>query len=366
MLQVMIVDDMEIVRREMKRFKLWGDETGFVIAAEARNGHEALEKLHAAPVDLVLTDIRMPKIDGIELLKKITEEKLCPCVVLLSDYSEFSYARQGLVLGAFDYMVKPMTEEELERLLHRVREFILDKRNEQNRIRQLEQKLGERVAAFFPQPEVNRVVEAMAAGEAKAAEYAAHMADIVYASLDRDLIKSQSLLNSIMHEMAGRIQENYGWLNRFISVKEMEAVDFSTYDDFCSARESFVAAVQRITELLGKLLYCVRENGTVYKVCSYVAENIDGEISLKTVSDRLFMNKSYLSEVFKSKTGISFIEYLTIVKMERAKKLIGEERLKNYEVAELLGFKDIEYFSRLFKKHAGASPTEYRQRSMEK
>ncbi|HNU80766.1 MAG TPA: response regulator, partial [Bacillota bacterium] len=77
MLRIMIVDDVDIVRKELKRLKLWGDKTGFVISGEACNGHEALEKLEESKFDMVITDIRMPKVDGMELLKEITRRKLC-------------------------------------------------------------------------------------------------------------------------------------------------------------------------------------------------------------------------------------------------------------------------------------------------
>jgi len=141
----------------------------------------------------------------------------------------------------------------------------------------------------------------------------------------------------------------------------MRAVDFSGANDPDSIKNRFVSAVGRISGLIARLKQGTEDNGITGQVCRYVLENIDGNISLSAVSDSLFMNKSYISEVFKQKTGLSFIEYLTIVKMERAKKLVGDGRLKAYEVAELLGFKDVEYFSRLFKKYTGITPSEYRQ-----
>ncbi len=361
MLQIMLVDDMDIVRRELKRLRIWGETTGFVISHEASNGQEALEKLKSSPVDLVITDIRMPKVDGIELLKEITEKRLCPCVVLLSDYSEFKYARQGLVLGAFDYMVKPVVEEELEELLQRAKEYILGMKLEQQRIMQLEQRLEEKVGVFFPQSEVNQLIDAIKTGDARVVEHAGHIFEIVCTNLDYDSIKIESLLNNIMHEIASGISESCKWLKKFIDINELETIDFSKTKELCSIKIEFVSAVKKILCLMQRLKYSTKENGIVNQVSKFVLENIDEDISLKTISESLFMNKSYVSEAFKQKTGMSFIEYLTIVKMERAKKLIGDGRLKAYEVAELLGFKDIEYFSRLFKKSTGLTPTQYRQ-----
>jgi two-component system response regulator YesN len=362
----MIVDDMDIIRREIKRLKLWGAESGFVISEEAKNGYEALEKLKKNPVDLVITDIRMPKIDGIELLKKITGEKLCTCVVLISDHSEFNYARQGLVLGAFDYMVKPVDEEEFGKLLQRARAFIMAKKLENQRMEQLKQSLVEKVEIYFPHVEIHQLIELMKARDVRTKEYSDHIVDIVYSNLNNDLIKTESVLKNIVYEIETKMQENYKWLNKFIIAQDLDTVSFSVFSDLDSLKAAFVTKIDHITLLLGRLHYGTENNTIIDQVCKCVLENIDGDVSLRAVSDLIFMNKTYVSEAFKQKVGISFTEYLTIVKMERAKKLIADGRLKTYELAAMLGFRDIEYFSKLFKKHIGISPTEYKQNTLNK
>jgi two-component system response regulator YesN len=257
--------------------------------------------------------------------------------------------------------VKPVAEEELEKLLQRAKEIIFERMLEQQRIVQLEQRLEEKVDVFFPHLEVNQLVDAMRGGDAKAVEYAGRIFEAVCTNLNYDLIKIESLLNSIMLEITNSISESCKWLNKFIGINEMGAAYFSKVKDLDSIKTEFISANEKILDTMKKLKYGTNEKEIVNQVCEFVLENIDEDISLSSVSNSLFMNKSYLSETFKQKTGISFIEYLTIVKMERAKKLIGDGRLKAYEVAELLGFKDIEYFSRLFKKNTGFTPTQYRQ-----
>jgi two-component system response regulator YesN len=99
--------------------------------------------------------------------------------------------------------------------------------------------------------------------------------------------------------------------------------------------------------------------------CKYVLENTDAQISLQILSKKLFISSSYLSLLFKEKTGINLIDYITFVKMERAKILLGDFNLKNYEIADKLGF-SIEYFSKLFKKTFSITPTKYRSTIEEK
>ncbi len=88
MYRVMLVDDEEIVRIELKRLLDW-EALGFEITIEARNGFDAISKLGQDTVDLVITDIKMPKIDGIELLRHLKENRLCSCIVFLSRLQRF-------------------------------------------------------------------------------------------------------------------------------------------------------------------------------------------------------------------------------------------------------------------------------------
>ena len=106
MYRVMLVEDDSAVRYVYKRMKAWG-ENGFSISEEAANGRQAEEKIEKGEVDIVFTDIRMPLMDGITLMKKVKEEKNQIPFVLISSFSDFEYAREGLRLGALDYIMKP-------------------------------------------------------------------------------------------------------------------------------------------------------------------------------------------------------------------------------------------------------------------
>lgn len=120
MYRVLLVEDDSAMRFIYSKMKVW-TECGFQIAAEASNGKNALEILGQESFDLIFTDIRMPFIDGIELLRKVKELGIDSSVVFASSYDKFEYARQGLILGAFDYILKPVKENQLEDVLNRVK-----------------------------------------------------------------------------------------------------------------------------------------------------------------------------------------------------------------------------------------------------
>jgi len=362
----MIVDDMDIVRREMKRFKLWGEKSGFIISEEAKNGQEALLKIEKSPVDLVLTDIKMPKIDGIELLRNIVDKELCCCVVLLSDFSEFSYARQGLILGAFDYMAKPINEDEMCSLLKRASDFITNKIKEKDRIRKLEETLDEKKEEFFQTADITRLVGLIQSRDINALEATSRIVDRIGLYLNYDVIRADIVLKNGMTDIIDGLIQSNPWLEKFVDTIDLKNVGFFNHNDFSSIKILFIDKIQKIMTILNTLQYGFMDKGIVGQVCCSVLENIDSELSLKVISDKLYMNRTYVSEAFKQKTGILFIEYLTLVKMERAKILIGVEKLRAYEIAEKLGFKDVEYFSKIFKKYTGMSTTEYRQIGKEK
>jgi two-component system response regulator YesN len=120
MLRVLLVDDEPFILQGLQVLIDWNKE-GFEIAATAANGAEALDFLKENRVELIITDISMPVITGLELLKKIREEKLSDAYfIILSGYADFSYAQQALRYECMEYILKPVEREGLTKVLHKV------------------------------------------------------------------------------------------------------------------------------------------------------------------------------------------------------------------------------------------------------
>ena len=120
MYKIMIVEDDKNMCFLYSKMKDW-NECGFRISKIVYNGKEALKQLEKNRYDVVLTDIRMPDMDGIALLKEIKERGIPVLTVLISSHDEFEYARQGLLLGAVDFLVKPIRKENLREMLKRLK-----------------------------------------------------------------------------------------------------------------------------------------------------------------------------------------------------------------------------------------------------
>ncbi|UOK57428.1 response regulator [Bacillus sp. OVS6] len=124
MMKVIIADDEIQVRRGLKMKAKW-EEEGFQIAGEASNGKEALQLVEEIKADLVITDVRMPVMDGIEFARRCHRKFPHVKVIVLSGYSDFEYVRSSLVEGVKDYLLKPVAPDELAGALRRVKEEIV-------------------------------------------------------------------------------------------------------------------------------------------------------------------------------------------------------------------------------------------------
>lgn len=126
MLKVMIVDDEIHIRQGLFRAIDW-NRHGFAVTGLAEDGVEALELYGREKTDLIITDIKMPRMDGLELCKKLKEMETGVKLLLISGYSDFAYARQAIQYGVADYLLKPLDFSELEAILDKIRSQ-LDKR----------------------------------------------------------------------------------------------------------------------------------------------------------------------------------------------------------------------------------------------
>lgn len=142
MIKVLIIDDEPIIREGLKRTIDWG-RLNCEVAGEAENGVEAVEKINSLLPDILITDIMMPGLSGLELIKYIKESHPHIKVIFLTGYNNFSFAQQAIKLGAFDFVLKPTNTQELEGVVVKARDSIIRSNIELQQVENLKRKIDE-------------------------------------------------------------------------------------------------------------------------------------------------------------------------------------------------------------------------------
>ncbi|CAM3901404.1 AraC family transcriptional regulator [Cohnella lubricantis] len=402
---------------------------------QAENGRRAIELAEERRPNIVLMDVQMPGIQGLEALREI--RKLLPDAkfVLVTAYDSFHYAQEALTLGVKEYIVKPASREQVASLLQRLADELDQERskraehltlrnkvstlqplveNELALILMVDQVAGEgpeqlaqwlefpledcrclviafpghdsaedrkplyetirRTAKSFGPCLVSSIVERHLAVFLRKPPQAADdwkEEPIRLARKLNDVV--QPLLKTEISIGIGSLQSGAEGLRQ----SYFEAVFASTCSDQVCLFEdlkagggprvpgqgadsegwqSYVAsALRRIRE--------IREEQTstvIDRAKQYIRQHYSEELSLEEAAESVHLNPFYFSKVFKQHVGETFIDYLTGLRIDRAKQLIEEEDLSLKEVSYQVGYKDPNYFSRVFKKVTGVAPSEYR------
>lgn len=357
MFKVLIVDDDKSVRYMLKRYNKWTDY-GFRVEDEASDGKEALRKLSSGHIDLVITDIKMPGMDGIEFLSELNDRKWNVCSILLSTHSDFEYAKQGIRLGAFDYMTKPLEDEALSEALERAKKY-LDQKN-QHRIREeSERKLIEdSLTHFYPKKREERIADLILAGNLAALTEAEVAYTELTKLLNQDLFKTTKLLEVMLLNLSEAMYKAFSWLQK------VEASAFSNTlqqaNSMQGLKSEFLNRIRGLIRVIKKYELHQSES-IVRKTCQYITDHLENDINLELIAKEVHVSKDYLGKLFKQKTSTNFNDYLTKIKMEYAKHLLGTGQYKNYEVSEKLGYSSPDYFCRLFKNYTGYTPLQFRK-----
>lgn len=363
MFNVMIVDDMEIMRSQIKRLPTWGEETGFIIIDEAEDGKEALEKLETQRIDLLITDIKMPIINGIELLKEVKEKNLAHCTIFLSDYSEFAFAKKGLQYDVFDYLIKPVDKVELLHLLKRVKLYIEEKEKVDKKIKELEDKVIEEKDIYYPKQQIDFIIDYISEAKEEGINRLNLLIDDSFEILDNNSTKINLVMEKVYGEILEGVKDNHPWILNFIDFKSFADINLREYEDIKQLKEEIIEKIKELVNLINKYILRSDSLELIKSISKYIVLNIEEDISIGTLGERFFLSKNYIGDLFKQETGMSIGEYIINIKMERAKFLILEDKLKTYEIAEKLNYKTVEYFSKTFKKYTGFTPGKFKEKN---
>ena len=346
MFRVLLVDDKEIFLRTIKRmpfFQKYRDRVQ--IAWTACSAAEALKILRGEPVDIVMTDIRMPMMSGIDLLKVIRKEGLCSCTILVSEYTEFSYAREGILYGAFDYIVKPLEDDTVTAAMNRALAFLqsLDAGQE------------------IRESSADDLLRAILISDGKQfEEHLQRLQDLLKDRLQQvPLAGTVRYVQRLQSLILKSIAMDYAHIEKYLPLQMLFTLPAEIGD---TDAEDAIAYLMKSIRFLHKkmaLFQLDSENLQVRNIWYYTIGSSDEPCRLSETARRFFLNPSYLSSLFKKETGVSYKTFVQNLKMERARYLLAFSGKKNAEIAELLNFTDAEYFRKTFKASTGVSPARF-------
>ena len=181
----------------------------------------------------------------------------------------------------------------------------------------------------------------------------------IYKDFNEDIDKSRKLIRDTSIAVLSELQIIYKGLGNVY--------------DFKTPNHSLKVSCKTLDELIYHVNISAKEvifninyfklnskNRLVKNVCHYVVENVCDNIDLSTISTHFSISKNYFCNLFRSEVGETFLTYVRKVKMAHAKILFQSGSYKIYEVGKLLGYEDINYFSKIFKKFVGITPSEYK------
>lgn len=529
MYKVFLVDDEIVIREGIRNSFPWEGNGGseFALVGEAPDGEIALQTMQDVKPDILITDIRMPFMDGMQLCEAVAHTMPWVQIVILSGYDDFSYAQQAISLGVKEYLLKPVSAQELLEVLRRIAGRIREERAQQADILRIkrqfasttaylrEQILGEALGGVRGEAAVqsllerarelnmslqaNRYLVILACppgGEegrtlAKSALYrqAEGSGDAVYAcetpggfalivtgETDEDLEERaygcaqaalygveratgksarmcigeavsdisalpQSLLSAQRVRQAMEAAAD-SEKRRILGVRDMDAlpavpainldvlplderlryanredVDKILQEHIASMGSAAIHSVMMVNFLYVEILMAAsriikesggeprevidaklweqnlfsatpdpeeiipvarevlqkaiafreqqsstRYNAVINKARAYLAREYQNSgVTLNDVSSHVCMSNSHFCTIFSQEVGVTFTEYLTNLRMNKAKELLRTTQMRSSDVAYAVGYNDPHYFSYLFKKHAGMTPRDYRK-----
>lgn len=374
MYKLLIVEDEKPLREKMVKNVDW-EKHGYQLY-QASNGKEALKLIEKEDIDILVTDIKMPEVDGIELIEKAQDILDKIKMIIISGYAEFEYAQQSIRLGVSDYLLKPFRSKHLLEVVNNTREKMCQ---EEERNRELN-KLRNEITEYVSKREQSEVLYWLRDGEFIEKQSMMMEENSIYQVLKtgskQELYTKIEEITKELDSLSSDKNRFYIYLNNIILftykvVKELgydfsELMEIALKSNLDKLGNNSGENKKRLKKFLLEVNQLIstgdddRTSELIKKIREYIDHNFDQGITLNELAKKFNISNSYLSNLFSEHVESNFTDYLNKVRVNKAKELLKTSDKKIYQIADKVGFNDSGYFSSWFKKIVGVSPSVYR------
>lgn len=395
MWKVLIADDEPKIRQGLKN-TLEMFNLPITVCAEAKNGLEALDKAMEYHPDILLVDICMPRLGGIQFLEELKKLSMDSRIIIISGFNEFAYAKKAISLGVSHYLLKPISDEELKEALenvimdlgktHKSQKFLelMKQQFVQNKEQLREVFFNDWIEGKLSGEEWNEQKEVLEIDIPDSVMMILVSAQYVFSEKMIDGSVSEELykmtLKKIVSDLLCERASSFVFTDRYQDIVALVG-------GYCENMETFYRNLSQKMDSMAEGKCCVQirschrdEVPQVYKNLHSHARKVLAcrpivlearkyiyahyqlrDLDLTQVADAIGCNASYLSRIMKQELGISFKDFLTMLRISHAIFLMRNETLSLNQIAEQVGYNNQHYFLAAFKNYQGVSPSEFRK-----
>jgi len=402
MYKLMIADDEALERQALRHFIQRSNlEIGEIL--ECANGIDAVKIALLEQPEICILDIKMPGLSGLEAMVQIASVNKNCKVIFSTAYSYFDYAVKALQAGALDFMVKPVKKEKLIQVLNKAIDELDAERNQelyQSKITDLTYVLEKRILRELITGQTDEETlwffDAMEITEQYGCIFFVHLqreinedektrlskllrADLTAAGYTHLLYVHRTSIDFMVFSKTADQAEKISQHVKTIFSYAMDKLQIpgeigigSWEDDLMQMEFSYLCAKEAVGEYVTAerrelvVKEPTRDEGKktvpqdIEYICNYMNEHYSEKITLNSIADSVGFSKYYISRLFKQHVGVTIIDYLIKIRLDRAKELLGQSDYSIKQISFMVGYSDPNYFTWSFKKYLGISPIKYR------
>lgn len=323
------------------------------IVCYAGDGMEALRQIPSFQPDIIFTDVVMPRMNGLELLRAINTAHPWIKTILISAYDEREYIHTALRNDAVDYLIKPFSREEITEVVRRVIAKIND---EQIRLPKDDKVGQERLVQA--KERISAISRLLSMRDTVAARQQARLL------LDEVLCLADGSRMMTVSVCLDLLLSAYQVLNTLSPGRR--AADGIEEIGFLSRTKNIADLAMKTEQVFGVVADKIDSDSSPVSILVHGAKKLVEErmaegITIRRIADLLEISTNYLQAVFKQETGVTLHQFIISARMEHAKKLLLTTSKPVYEISGEVGYRDKDYFARVFAASTGHTPQEYRK-----